>query len=56
MWALTAAEDLVAVNDLILAELIPALKLRRKLKHIRLMQLVHRPPLCINTWHQILLL
>lgn len=42
------AEDLVVVNDLILAELVPALQLHSKLKHIRLMQIIHRPALLIN--------
>ncbi|MCF7855586.1 MAG: PIN domain-containing protein [Candidatus Pacebacteria bacterium] len=38
-------EDLVVVNDLILAELIPALHLRRQRKLIGLMREIARPPL-----------
>jgi predicted nucleic acid-binding protein len=38
-------EDLVVVNDLILAELIPALHLRRQAKLIGLIRDVARPPL-----------
>lgn len=38
-------EDLVVVNDLILAELIPALHLRRQGKLIGLIREVARPPL-----------
>jgi predicted nucleic acid-binding protein len=38
-------EDLVVVNDLILAELIPALHLRRQRKLITLMREIARPPL-----------
>jgi len=45
-------EDLVVINDLILAELIPVLRLRRKLKHIRLLQIIHRPALTIN-WNEL---
>lgn len=42
------AEDLVVVNDLILAELIPAFKLRRRNKYVRLLQSTRRLPLEIN--------
>lgn len=38
-------EDLVVVNDLILAELIPALQLRRQGKLIGLLREIARPPL-----------
>lgn len=38
-------EDLVVVNDLILADLIPALHLRRQRKLIGLMREIARPPL-----------
>ena len=38
-------QDLVVVNDLILAELIPALHLRRQRKLIGLLREVARPPL-----------
>jgi len=42
------AENLVVINDLVLAELIPSLKLRRQLKLICLMQLLPRPDLSIE--------
>lgn len=46
-------EDLVVVNDLILAELIPVLHLRRQRKLIALMRDIARPPL--NTdWDDII--
>ena len=38
-------ENLVVVNDLILAELIPALRLRRQRKLIGLMREIARPPM-----------
>ncbi|MDD2601268.1 MAG: PIN domain-containing protein [Kiritimatiellae bacterium] len=41
-------EDLVVVNDLILAEIIPALRLHSKFKHVRLMQMIDRPQLEIK--------
>ncbi len=41
-------ENLVVVNDLILAELIPALHLRRKGKLITLMREIDCPPLLID--------
>ena len=46
-------EDLVVVNDLILAELIPALHLRRQRKLIALMKEIARPPLAID-WNDII--
>lgn len=47
------AEDFVVVNDLVLAELIPALRLSHKLKHIRLMQIIHCPQLELN-WTELI--
>jgi hypothetical protein len=41
-------ENLVVVNDLILAELIPALYVRRQRKLIRLMREIVRPPLSVD--------
>ena len=41
-------ENLVVVNDLILAELIPALHLRRQLKLISLMREIICPPLAVD--------
>ena len=41
-------ENLVVVNDLILAELVPALHLRRQLKLISLMREVACPPLNLD--------
>jgi len=41
-------ENLVAVNDLILAELIPALHLRRQSKLIALMQEIDCPPMEVD--------
>ena len=46
-------EDLVVVNDLILAELIPALHTRRQRKLIGLMQEIIRPPLSVD-WADII--
>ena len=46
-------EDLVVVNDLIMAELIPALHLRRQRKLIGLMREIARPPLNID-WDDII--
>lgn len=46
-------ENLVVVNDLILAELIPALHLRRQRKLIGLMQEISSPPLEID-WHDLI--
>ena len=46
-------EDLVAVNDLILAELIPALHLRRQRKLISLMQEIVCPPLKVD-WEDLI--
>lgn len=47
------AEDLVVVNDLILAELVPAFKLRRRHKYIRLLQSTRRLLLDIN-WSELI--
>ncbi|HAS83176.1 MAG TPA: PIN domain nuclease [Verrucomicrobia bacterium] len=41
-------ENLVVVNDLILAELVPALHLRRQLKLISLMREIICPPLAVD--------
>jgi predicted nucleic acid-binding protein len=41
-------EDLVVVNDVILAELIPALHLRRQRKLIALMREIACPPLAVD--------
>ena len=46
-------EDLVVVNDLILAELVPALHVRRQRKLIRLMREIARPPLTVD-WADII--
>lgn len=46
-------ENLVVVNDLILAELIPALHLRRQRKLVGLMREISRPPLTID-WDDII--
>lgn len=46
-------DDLIVINDLILAELIPALHLRRQKKLIALMRDISRPPM--NTdWDDII--
>ena len=46
-------EDLVVVNDLILAELVPALHVRRQRKLIRLMQEIACPPIAVD-WADII--
>ncbi len=46
-------DNALAVNDLILAELIPALKLRRQQTLIKLLQTIRRLPLQID-WHDIM--
>ncbi|MFC1452162.1 PIN domain-containing protein [Verrucomicrobiota bacterium] len=50
---LLVEEDLVVVNDLILAELIPALHLRRQRKLIGLMREIARAPMAID-WDDII--
>ena len=45
-------DNLVCTNDLILAELIPYLKMRRQAKVVRLLETVNRVPLTID-WQEI---
>ncbi len=46
-------ENLVVVNDLILAEIIPALHLQRRPKLIALMREIHCPPITID-WEDLI--
>ncbi len=46
-------ENLVVMNDIVLAELVPYLKIKRQSKVIKLLQDVKRLPLEIN-WHEII--
>jgi len=46
-------ENLVTTNDLILAELIPYLKIKKQIKVIKLLQEINRVPLQIN-WQEII--
>ncbi len=46
-------ENIVVTNDLILAELIPYLKMKRQIKVIKLLQEIHRTPMQIN-WNEIM--
>jgi len=45
-------ENIVAINDLILAELIPYLKIKKQIKVIKLLQEINRIPMQIN-WEEI---
>ena len=45
-------ENLIVINDLILAELVPALKVRNQRKLIKLLYNIYKLRLCIN-WEQI---
>lgn len=46
-------ENLIAINDLILAELIPALKVRNQRNIVKLLYDIHNLDLSIN-WHQLI--
>ena len=46
-------ENIVATNDIILAELIPYLKIRKQIKVIKLLQEIIRLPLQVN-WEEIM--
>jgi predicted nucleic acid-binding protein len=46
-------ENLVVINDLILAELIPYLRIKKQFKVIKLLQEISRIPLLI-TWNEII--
>ncbi len=46
-------ENLIVTNDIILAELIPVLKLKKQLKVIKLLQEINRIPLQVN-WEEII--
>jgi len=46
-------ENIVAINDLILAELIPYLKIKKQIKVIKLLQEINRIPMQIN-WEEII--
>lgn len=46
-------EDLVVINDIILAELIPFLKVTKQLAVVRLLREVHRLPMQIS-WEEII--
>ena len=45
-------ENIVAINDLILAELIPYLKIKKQIKVIKLLQEIKKIPIQIN-WEEI---
>lgn len=46
-------EGLVAVNDIILAELIPYLKIKKQIKVIKLLETINRLPMQVN-WQEII--
>ncbi len=46
-------EDLVVTNDIILAELIPYLKIRKQVKVINLLEEINRLPMQVN-WEEII--
>lgn len=46
-------ENILVTNDIILAELIPYLKIKRQVKIVRLLQEINRVPLQIN-WNEVI--
>ncbi len=46
-------ENLIVINDIILAELVPYLKIKRKIKVIKLLHEINRVPLSIH-WEELI--
>jgi len=46
-------ENVIVINDIILAELVPFLKVKKQMKIVRLLRAVNKPPLTID-WEEII--